>query len=214
MLTFFTSRLSSNNKGFTLPEVIITVLIMSVIASIVVSGQSAYSEGTLLNNSISTIALDLRQAQVYGVSVKEFSAGSNEFSAGYGISFSVENAQEKTSYISFADRTSGNLKYVYDGTWACLKGGSSECVAKTDLPSGYTFENICEISLGGAEDCTPGRVDITFVRPETDAHILFFDMSGNQMSFSGMRGARINLISPKSLRKSVIIYVTGQVSQQ
>lgn len=201
-------------KGFTLPELIVTVLIMSVITSIVVSSQSRYSDGTLLNNSASNIALELRQAQVYGVSVKELGVGSNEFSAGYGLAFSVLNSTEKLGYISFADRASGSQKYIYEGGWTCPTGGSSECIAKFLLPSGYTFSQICEISNNGTEDCTPGRVDITFVRPETDAHILFFDALGQQMNFSGLKGAKIRMISPNGATKNVIVYVTGQISIQ
>ncbi len=219
MLTSFISRRLSNKKslegGFTLPEVIITVLIMSVITSIVVSGQSKYSDGTLLNNSTGTITLDLRQAQVYGVSVKEFSAGSNEFSAGYGLSFSIENPTEKMAYISFADRVSGTQQYIYEGDWTCHTGGNTdECLSKRDLPSGYTFSAICEIPQVGDEDCTPARVDVTFVRPETDAHIVFFNTSGDMMSFSSVKGAKISLISPNGITRSVIVYSTGQISVQ
>jgi hypothetical protein len=192
-----------------------TVLIMSVITSIVVSGQSKYSDGTILNNSTGNIALDLRQAQVYGVSVKEFTPGSNEFSAGYGLSFSVMNATEKLAYIYFADRASGSQKYIYEGDWTCHTGGATdECVAKRDLPSGYTFSSICEISQADDLDCSPGRVDVTFVRPETDAHIIFFNTSGDMMTFSGLKGAKISLISPNGQVRSIVVYSTGQVSVQ
>jgi prepilin-type N-terminal cleavage/methylation domain-containing protein len=218
MQIFSTYRRSSNKPkreaGFTLPEVIITVLIMSVITSIVVSGQAKYSEGTILSNSTSNIALDLRQAQVYGVSVREFQPGTNEFSAGYGLSFSIMNPSEKTAYISFGDRAAGTQKYIYEGDWNCQTGGFSECVEKLNLPSGYTFSTICEIPQSGTDDCTPGRVDVTFVRPETDAHLVFFNMAGEMMSFAGLKGARISLVSPGGLAKSITIYSTGQISVQ
>ncbi|MDB5194042.1 MAG: hypothetical protein JWN50_56 [Parcubacteria group bacterium] len=191
----------------------VSVAIIMVMESIVVYGQAKYSETTLLNSTVSNLSLAVRSAQVYGVSVKEFAPGSNEFSAGYGLEFNMLTASMKTGYISFADR--GTRNGVYDSQdFSCPKGGSSECIEKTLLPPGYLLSNICEISTNNTENCSVGRLAITFVRPGTDAHMVFFDLLGGLDSFSSVKGARVTIVSPSGQSKSVIVYITGQISIQ
>jgi prepilin-type N-terminal cleavage/methylation domain-containing protein len=216
MLTYFTSR-HSLNKGFTLTELVVSIGIMLIIMGIVLTNQSSYSQSMLLSNETSSIALALRQAQVYGISVKEVAPGSDEFTAGYGLAFDTTSNGSNTIYIAFADRTNGANKYLYDygGDWStCEVGETSECLTKTVLQGGNVISSLCEISLSDNEDCSIGRVDVTFTRPETDAHFTFFDTTGQQITPSDVKAAKISLTSPANVTKSVTVYTTGQISEQ
>lgn len=191
---------------------VITIAIVVVIMTIVLTNQSKYTESAELTNVITNLSLSLREAQVYGVSVKEVTPGSNDFSAGYGLEVINTNSTYRSLYIFFADR--GARNGVYDNDISCPSGGTSECVSKTVLPSGYQIGNICMIPTSGSEDCTMGRVDVTYVRPDTDAHIAFFDQAGNYLSLANIKGARIGIASPSGTTRSVVVYTTGQISIQ
>lgn len=198
------------NRGFTLVELLVTISIMLVILGTLVFNQSSYSDGAALQNLADTIGLTLRQAQIYGISVKELGTGSNNFSAAYGADFDVTDPAYKTSYIFFADLPPYNE--IYDSGQSCPLGGSSECIAKTTITQGDSISSICEIPLAGGNNCSMGRVDITFLRPEINAQIVFFDASGHQLSLTGVKGAEIELVSPSDATRSVTVYTTGQIS--
>lgn len=203
--------------GFTLAELIMSVAIVAVIMTIVIVNQAKYSEATVLSNITSALALSAREAQVYGVSVREVAAGTNEFTAGYGLHFNLTGGSND-AYILYADRelTKNNM---YDNDWSCPQNTGTEivpyeCLSKTTLQSGYTISAICSVSNSDTENCTLTRADITFVRPDPDAQLVLFDASGFQLSSLGIKAVRIKLASPSNLEQTVSIYTTGQISIQ
>jgi prepilin-type N-terminal cleavage/methylation domain-containing protein len=201
---------SSKHAGFTLVELMVTVSIMLIILGTLVFHQSTYSDGAALNNLADTIGLTLRQAQIYGISVKEFNTGSNNFSVAYGADFDILPSAGNNAYIFFADLSPQNG--IYDSGWSCPIGGTSECITKSSITGGNTISSLCEIPLTGPNNCSIGRIDITFLRPEITANMAFFDSAGNPLSLSGVKGAQIKLLSPGGSTRSVTIYTTGQIS--
>jgi type II secretory pathway pseudopilin PulG len=200
------------DNGFTLVEVLVSMSIVVTILGVIVMNQSTYTTSSTLASIADHISLTLSEAQVYGVSVKEVTPGSNNFSAAYGVEFSlVSNSGSNDAYIFYADTDNSG---TYDRGWSCSVGGISECISKTVLQTGYTVSTICEIPLSGAEVCGPGKVDITFARPNTDAKIAYFDSAGNPITFPSPKGARITLVSPTNKTLSVVVYNTGQISVQ
>jgi hypothetical protein len=192
---------------------LVSIGIMLVIISIVIFNQSKYTTGAAIQNAANDISLALRQAQVYGVSVKEFTPGSNDFSPAYGMSFNILSSGGNNAYIFFADRGVQNGRY--DGVWACALGGASECLDKTTMGQGNIISGLCQILPPNVEVCNLGRVDITFLRPSTDARFAFFHSTGGQISLPNAKGVRIKLTSPSTgLIRSVVIYRTGQISVQ
>lgn len=185
---------------------------MMVIITIVVMNQSKYTSGAALKNLANSIALSLRQAQVYGVSVREFGPGTEDFSAGYGIDFNLLSSGDDESYIFFADR--GVKNGIYDGSWSCPSFTASECLTKTDILYGNNIHELCYIPLSGSENCTVGRMAISFVRPETEANFVFYHNNGTVMASDNAKGGRIKLSSPNGNTRSVVIYTTGQISVQ
>lgn len=170
--------------------------IVTVIMSVVFYNQAKYSEAPTLENLAADVAITVRQASVYGLSVR-VTPGSNDFSSGYGLAFDRGNAGD---YIFFADK---NRNQYYDSGWTCPS--SSECLKKTGLT--YGVDSLCYIPTSGSEVCNVGRVDITFYRPDPEA---FFRFDGQ--TIAGVKGARMRFRSPNGSIRSVVVYTTGHVS--
>jgi Tfp pilus assembly protein FimT len=198
--------------GFTLVEVTVSIGIMMLILVIVFRGQATYTENIALRSIADEIELNIRQAQVYGISVREFSPGASEFNVSYGLSFDTTSSGTNNAYLLFADR--GVKNQIYDSGWNCPVGGSSECLEKISLSRSMTISSLCYIQTSGAESCTLGRADITFTRPDTVAIVKLFNTSGGLITVDSLKGIRIRLASPSNYTKSVIVYVTGQISIQ
>src|SRR3569623_987777 len=99
--------LRSGRRGFTLIELLVVISIMLILTSVFVLRQQRFNSSTLLRSLAYSIALSVRQAQVYGTSVRESSAGafsSNTSAKSYGIYFSSGSTG---SYILFADSSTG-----------------------------------------------------------------------------------------------------------
>lgn len=211
--SIYKKRDSTKQAGFTLIELIVSIGIMLVIISTVAMSQSGYSSGAALKNAANDISLSLRQAQVYGISVREFSTGTADFSAAFGIDFRLPGASgANNAYILFGDLGAHNG--VYDSSWTCPVGGTSECIQKVSLAGDNTVSALCVVWLNDTEDCTLGRVDVTFLRPSTDAKLAIFNVSGQSVSSANAKGVKIKLVSPKSETRSVTVYTTGQISVQ
>jgi Tfp pilus assembly protein FimT len=215
MLRFFKRNYLPKNsfsRGFSIVELMVTIVITTVIISTIVSGQSSYVDGAALSNVADEIGLTISQAQAYGIAVKELTPGSENFAISYGIALSKVGAGNNLTYLFFADR---NSNHAYDGSWTCDVGGENECLEKKNISRGNYIDSVCVISLSDEEDCEDvGRVDVSFTRPETQAHITFFDLSETPFTPTSMKGAKIILKSPTGAARSVVVYESGNVSVQ
>ncbi|MBX4198986.1 hypothetical protein KW800_01770 [Candidatus Parcubacteria bacterium] len=185
----------------------VSVGIMVTLSGLIAFNQSHYTSGAELRNLANDLSLSLRQAQVYGISVKEVSPGSNIFNVGYGVEFNITSNGSNSSYIFFADR--GVKNRLYDDGWSCPIGSGLECLDKVSISGGNYIESLCAISAGGAKVCGSSRLDITFVRPATEAHIIF---DGDAAGSAGLSGACIKLTSTEGKSHWVSVFVTGQIS--
>lgn len=209
-------RYFKKNKlaGFTLVEVLVSLGIMMAMLGVVFAGQYTFTGNAALNNAADEIYLSLRQAQVYGTGVREFSPGTGNFSISYGLTFNRTNADNAKSFLTFADRNSNEM---YDGTWACPIGGSSECLEKTSFTNGVYIYEICRVreNPNNPYQCGLGRADVVFTRPSSRAKVKFFNSQGNPMDEDPeFIGLRMGLMSADGLTRSVVIYYTGQISFQ
>lgn len=206
------SQPSKLEKGFTLIEVLVSLGVILVIISAVLFNQNTYLESASITQISEEVSSSLLQAQAYGVAVKELTPGSSNFSSAYGLTFSLLGSGSNSSYLFFADR---NLNTYYDNSWDCVVGGSSECLEKVNLTRNNVIQSVCAIKTNGPDECSGvSRVDVTFLRPNLEARIVFFNSSGSVYNPSNRRGARINFRSPNGLTKSVAIYESGQISVQ
>jgi len=206
-------------------ELLVSIAIMAIITAVVASNESQFGSGATLKNISNNLSLSLRQAQIYGISVKEFSPGSyqaysiNSFNAGYGVSFNLNASPggDNTAYIFFADRKpaappTANPDGLYGSGVSCPIFGSgnppSECIDKTALTQGHTISALCTVR-SGVEDCENTRLDVSFIRPAVEAKIIFnADIPGS----ASLNLACVEISAPDGKRNAVVVYTTGQIS--
>lgn len=205
------SRDFKNKRGFGLVELLVSISIMAVILSVVISRQAIYTDAAALTNLADQISLTLVEAQAYGIGVKEFTPGSSDFTIGYGVAFSLLDSGSNTAYLSFADR---DVNQIYNGDWSCSTGGASdECLSKVNISRGNHIDSLCIVVSSGTDLCNLGRIDASFLRPNTEARLALFDTDGANVSPpANAIGVRVILKSPNNTIRTVSIYYTGQIS--
>ena len=198
------------SQAFTLIELLAVVAIMALMAGIVMSNQGKFGGQVLLQNFAYDVALSVRQAQVYGISVQRF--GTGRFNAGYGI---YVNDSVSTRYTLFADSS----PLIADGLYT---EGSDEQRATMNITRGYFISKLCVPKGADAVSCTEAsEVHILFVRPEPDALISWRGEGAgaplhrclpSRTNTNCGADARIVMQSPRGDTMSVIISGNGQIA--
>lgn len=192
--------------------------IMMLITTTMVIRQNRFNSSTVLRSLAYSVALSVRQAQVYGVSVigtttPQSNCGGGFYSStgvcyapGYGINVTWGTGNP-TGYTLFAD-LNNNGKY-----------DNGESVKVFTLGSGYQISNICATTGGGQQYCPSSGLtylDIIFRRPNPDACF-----STNLTSNTCTTGAaaaytsgyiQIQSIGDVTNTRNVTVTATGQVS--
>lgn len=205
-------------RGFTIVELMVVISIMLVLTLVFLLRQQKFDSSTLLRSLGYSIALSIRQAQVYGSSILENTPGA--FAAGnaassYGVHFSVPEA-----YVLFAD---GNNNGQYTS-------GTDQNIKIFLLNSGYTIQTFCGLRGAtmdcyttcpttlptGITSCTPGAITyltILFKRPNPDA---CFASSLYPTACSGTQvysSAYLQIIGPDGVTtRSINATQTGAIS--
>lgn len=217
MTTSFSPR-----GGFSLIELLVTLAIFTIVTTLIFIGQSRFGGTVLLTNLAYDVALTIRQAQSYGISVKEVAPGSGSFTAGYGVHFgfytgnNTETDRART-FVLYADKNN-NRRYDGNDAGGCVP--DSECLSVFGVGHGNVISKICAVrsGLGASEECVdPSRfgsrdvdyVDVGFKRPNPDA---FIKTNLNGADSVRYRGAKVYLASPAGRVKTVEVLNTGQIS--
>ncbi|OGG61968.1 hypothetical protein A3C21_03580 [Candidatus Kaiserbacteria bacterium RIFCSPHIGHO2_02_FULL_59_21] len=199
------SRQLKATPGFTLIELLVVTAILTIVSGVVLANNGRFGGLILLENLAYDVALSIRQAQIYGISVRQF--GSGNFDVGYGMHFSIGSP---ATYVLFADAVSGNG--IYDG---CPTEAMCELVESTDIERGYHIADLCAAGSGSeAETCGLSELDLFFKRPEPDAYISANGVSGVANPAALNARGRIVLESPRGDRTSVVVEATGQIAIQ
>jgi len=158
------------NRGFTLVELLVTITIFVVLTGVVLFNQAKFNSSILLTNLAYDTALTVRQAQTYGINIKEF-AGMAEF-VPYGVHFERNNP---TSFILFADleydKSTDELAKIvhsYEGETASCNNDDG-CVNRYNIKRGNFISDICVVETVDCEGVD--KLDIIFKRPNPDAYI-------------------------------------------
>jgi len=182
------------SAGFTVIELLVVSGIIALISGLVLVNNNRFGGEVLLQNLAYDIALSIRQAQQFGISVQRFQGG---FGAPYGMHFQSSGASAQSVYVLFADAVDENG--LYDG---------GEIVQSTTVSQGYRIVDLCVTPPDSTEVCGLTSLDITFKRPEPDAYIRSAGIGNLNES------ARIRLTSPRGDQKEVTVEANGQISVQ
>ena len=153
-----------NPKGFTLIELIVVSAIILIMTAFVLFQQSKFNSATLLRSLTYSMALSVRQAQVYGTSLRGFvSGGGTTFGSGYGVHFLAAGTPYR--YYLFADSAGG------DGQRA--PGGGEDVIPPSPftLGNGYALSRLCVRTGQNTPDCTVSTLTVFFRRPNPEACI-------------------------------------------
>ncbi len=193
--------------GFTLVELIVTLGIFAIITTIVLTRYKDFNGGIVLTNLAYEVAITWRQAQIFGISVKDTGgSGSAQFRSRYGIHLGAPTS-DSNSFHLFADTVTINQRYDSGEAFETfvLKNNNvvdDFCVLPTGTPP-----QVAECSKAGAIDAA----NITFQRPNPEARI------GKCLSTtcldSGYQSAWMDIKNKNTgTCKRAMITVAGQIS--
>jgi prepilin-type N-terminal cleavage/methylation domain-containing protein len=205
-------------SGFSLPELLVSVVIIVLITTIIIYNQGDFNDRISLSNAASDIELQIREAQVYGISVREFQPA-GDFTSAYGVTFNITTSGGTPGSIgplnfwSFIDRITKN-GYYDTSTWSsCSVSPTSECLKISALTRGNVVYALYAIDSSSI-DRAIGRLDITFLRPNPNALMIFRNLSNGTVTYPGYKGAKIVIQSPKGNQTTVTVFSNGQISIQ
>lgn len=190
------------SRGFTLVELLVVMGIVTIISTVILTRYSQFNNTILLSNLAYDMALSVRQAQVFGLSVREQTVGSGAFNTGYGIYFSKDSP---TSYLLFAD-VDNNRHYDESG---------DTVIEVFNVRRGYQIVQFCVYQADGTSLCTPEAIEAlsaTFKRPDPDASVEATPDAENPSANQTYSSAVIRVRSLQGEERSVTIASTGQIS--
>lgn len=173
----FFSKLSRPQRGFTLIELLVVSVIIVLITGTILFRQQGFNSSTILRSLAYSVALSVRQAQVYGVSVRESGVGTNQFAGGYGVSFSSAGCLGLNLPHSFQLFADIEVPGVRTANGAMDSGEELPCYrVGNGRGSDYKVKNFCAHVKNGSDACylpaSPGALTsltIYFRRPNPDA---------------------------------------------
>lgn len=225
MINTPTQLTSSRQKGVTLIEMLVVVGIFSIVATILLFNYSDFSSNVSIRNLTQDMALSLRKAQTYATSVQRLPNGASTTTfPSYGMSFSA-GAQTNPfipynkQFIFFADIPTGAQaqtgSYQQSQTTCGAPDTGNECVEAFTIATGDKIVSLCYDNSGSYACTDTGALDVTFRRPSPDAVICYKAGGyGGACSIGNISHAEVVIESPKGLRRSVLIWNTGQIAVQ
>lgn len=184
-------KVKCREKGFSLIELMVSISIIVLITGIVMNKYSSFSSVVILKSQAYELALDIREAQVFGVSI---GGGTNNYRGAYGIYVDLAN---RNSYILFQDDPDSGTKFRYDP--------DEEIGEPYTIDSRFEITKVCS-TANTAEKCGI-KAHIAFKRPDFDAR-MWTDVN------TSPREVRIEISSRDNplVSRSVIVYSSGQIS--
>lgn len=178
-------------KGFSLPELIVSVAIVTIIAGVIVVNQSSFNRRVTLTNLSHELAFVFREAQLNAVNVRPTESS---YDVGYGVR---------------VDYTEGNLFTFANRDGVMTYNQNNDTLLNTiDLPSGFEIQSLC-YEGGTTEGCLlANRIDIVFTRPSLAASIAAHDGS----SWRGATRAVVTIANTVTEEhRRIIIESSGQI---
>jgi len=185
-------RIKTFCKAFSITELLVVIAIFGLISTVILANHSKFNSSVLLGNVAYDVALSVRQAQVYGLSTRQYS---NQFRLGYGIRFAGNS-----TYAFFAD-IDRNKKY---------DTGTDSIIQTYSFGQGHSLKRFCGIKSDNTQNCSDDPapltfLDVVFLRPEPDATIT----GDTGVLYSS---ATIEVQSSTGETRMVTVQSTGQIS--
>jgi len=203
MLKLFKKNITNNKKGFTLVELLVTIVIFVILTGVVLVNSNQFDNSILLHNFAYDVALTIKQAQSYGVNVKENNFGT--FDSSYGVYFNLDTSSDGslTNYILFASSSNDT---AINTVLKCTT--DSSCLQKYTMTKGTQIDDICagddDLHCNSIKD-TNGQISIWFHRPSLDANI------STGQALDPQSYAKITLSATNGATSSVIVTKLGQI---
>ncbi len=160
----------NKNSGFSLIELMVVMGIMAVISGISIFNYGKFSSSLVVTNLAYQAALAVRQAQVYGISVKQTGTGTSaNFNSPYGVWFSTDDL----NFHLFSDRGAPLNQYSIDENEETYKLGGGNKILYFCVT--YSSGKYCSNGPSGLS-----ALSIIFKRPEPNA--LIYGFTGNSSS--------------------------------
>ena len=184
----YTAKRTFLSQGFTLVELIVSIYIFAMMTALVVAKYGTFNQSVLLTNLAYDMALTIRTAQTYGVSVRQ---QTGNFQSPYGVNFVAGGTQ----FVFFVD---ADLSGVY---------GAGDVPLNTyTLKRGAIIEEVCTGT--SADSCTAeATIAITYTRPDPDARICHVSCETTLPQY-----ARITIKGTDGSTRAVVVRKNGQIS--
>lgn len=196
------------NKGFTLVELLVSIGIFVIMTALLVARYGSFNDSTLLNNLAYDVALTIRTAQTYGMSVKRADATITGYKNAYGVDFDLSN---NSQFMLFSDFNNGN------GNDSVYKNNDT-IINKYQIKAGSKITGICVTNNDTCTDFSnnngsnKNQLDITFKRPDPNAVICSTNSGSNCQDNDKYSLAKIRLTSASGLNRIITVRSTGQIS--
>lgn len=194
----------NKNKGFTIAELIVVVAIFVIISGIVLINQNRFSSNIAIQNLAYQIALAVRQAQVYGLSVRSGNTSSN-FDSSFGVNFRSDSPNSFTFY------SDNNLNKKYDDP------PTDTLISTFNMDTG-TIYDVCAVT-SSTRHCFKSTglnaitsADITYKRPNPAAIITDSQSGANTPDKSSIEITVQSILKDRT--KTIIITQAGQIYVQ
>lgn len=194
----------TTQKGFTLIEMITVLGIFTIITTVVIFNYNKFRSDTILINMAYEVALSIREAQIYGVSVRNGGPGS--YKDPYGIYLPTNSAE----YFLFIDKSTP-LDGKFSGT-SCASTAGDTCAIPYTLQRNVKITDIKRVDTSGAtvtctmsENNVTGGLSVLFNRPNPEPVI-------TGKTVGPMNQAEITIQAPEGTKRYVEIYTNGQIA--
>ena len=201
------------NRGFTLIELLVSVAIFAFMTALLVAKYGTFNQSVLLTNLGYDVAISIRTAQTYGVSVVSPESATNpnpSFKYAYGVDFTtVANPSLSTDpqQILLFSSTSNPDSLYYKA------GGVDTPLNVYSIKRGAVIYDLC--TGHDSTSCAHvDQLDVSFKRPDPSAIICSTVISGGSSVCGGASNtyAKITIRGTDGSTRFVTVLSNGQVT--